>query len=132
MAKLKEIVEGWVDIGTVMEVYTPPRLINSLTMVVENRGENVKYRPILDHSRCFNKIVKLDDLSFSEKWLKPNDFQTSMDLSNMFHHVKLHPSMYEFFGFKLEYNGKNRYFVFKILMYGTSSAVFLSLNYSKA
>ena len=129
MTKLKEIVGEWIDLGTVMEVFSPPRLINPLTMVVETRGDNVKYRPILDHSRCFNKIVdlpkvKLDDLNFSEKWLKPNDFQTSMDLSNMFHHVQLHPSMYEFFGFKLEYNGKVRYFVFKILMYGTSYAVF--------
>ena len=49
----------------------------------------------------------------------------SLDLDNMYFHIRLHPSMYQFFGFKLLDEGKPRYFFSKVMFYGTRSAVYV-------
>ena len=64
-------------------------------------------RLVIDISRHSNKYMivphtKLQNLNTLELWVTQNIFQTSLDLTSIFHHVKLHESMYEFFGFEYE------------------------------
>ena len=65
-----------------------------------------KLRPCLDASPHLNKFlvyppVKLTDLRVSEKMLEPGDFQTSLDLENMYFHVYIHPDHQKFLGFQI-------------------------------
>ena len=87
----------------------------------------IKFRPVIDMSRHVNRYMvvphtRLQDLSFSEVCVTPNIFQTALDLQQMFHHVKLHESMYEYFGFELQFDGKPQYYVFTILQFGNAYA----------
>ena len=131
MDKLKQIIGEWELEGKCVQVKDKPRCVNPLTMVIQSnpvRGE-IKYRPVIDMSRHFNKYMivphtKLQDLNTSELWVTQNIFQTSLDLTSMFHHVKLHESMYEFFGFELPFEGETRFYVFTILQFGNAYAVY--------
>ena len=82
-------------------------------------------RLVIDISRHSNKYMivphtKLQNLNTLEHWVTQNIFQTSLDLTSIFHHVKLHESMYEFFGF----DGETRFYVFTILQFGNAYAMY--------
>ena len=131
MDKLKQIIREWELEGKCVQVKDKPKCVNPLTMVIQSNpvtGE-VKYRPVIDMSRNVNKYMivphtKLQDLNTSELWVIQNIFQTSLDLTSMFHHVKLHESMYAFFGFELPFEGGTRFYVFTILQFGNAYAVY--------
>jgi len=79
--------------------------------------QEIKYRPVIDMSRHENKYMivpscKLQDLNISEPWLEQDMFQTSIDLTSMFHHVKLNSAMFTYFGFALENEGNLQYYQF--------------------
>ena len=42
----------------------------------------------------------------------------------MFHHVKLHECMYDYFGFALDFEGETRFYVFTVLQFGNAYAVY--------
>ena len=101
-------------------------------MVVQTNPvtQEIKYRPVIDMSRHVNKymIVKSCNLqleTISEPWLEPDMFQTSIDLTSMFHPVKLNSSMFTYFSFALENEeGNLQYYQFKILQFGNVYAVY--------
>ena len=101
-------------------------------MVVQTNPvtQEIKYRPVIDMSRHVNKYMivpscKLQDLTISEPWLEPDMFQTSIDLTSMFHPVKLNSSMFTYFSFALENEeGNLQYYQFKILQFGNAYAVY--------
>ena len=82
-------------------------------------------------SRFINpRIVKhhshLDNLDYCEPLIEPNQFMTSFDLADMYHHVKLAPEQFKYFGFKLpKEDGTFQCFVFTVLMFGFSDAVYI-------
>ena len=131
MDKLKSIIGEWELDGKCLKVSVKPRCVNPLTMVLQSNpvtGE-VKYRPVIDMSRHVNNYMivphtTLQDLKTSEPWVTRGIFQTSLDLTSMFHHVRLHESMYEYFGFALDFNGVTQYYVFTILQFGNAYAVY--------
>ena len=58
--------------------------------------------------------------------LEVNDYMCSFDLRNQFFHVQLHPDMYRFFRFAItDCAGQERYYFFKVLIYGVKPAVYL-------
>ena len=74
---------------------------------------------------------KLQDLNISKPWLEPDVFQTSIDLTSMFHHMKLNSSMFTYFGFVLENKeGNLQYYQFKILQFGNAYAVYCLTIYN--
>ena len=131
MDKLKVIISEWEREEKCKKVCEKPRCVNPLTVVVQSNpvtGE-IKFRPVIDMSRHVNRYMvvphtRLQDLGFSEVWVTPNIFQTALDLQQMFHHVKLHESMYEYFGFELQFDGKPQYYVFTILQFGNTYTVY--------
>ena len=62
----------------------------------------------------------MDDLKTALDTTKPDDFQVVADLSEAYHHVRLHPSQYNYFGFKAKVDGVLRYFVYVVLPFGLS------------
>ena len=50
-----------------------------------------------EHEYMIVPSCKLQDLNISKPWLEPDVFQTSIDLTPMFHHVKLNSSMFTYF-----------------------------------
>ena len=129
--KLKSFIGEWELDVKCLKVSVKPRCVNPLTMVIQSNpvtGE-VKYRPVIDMSRHINNYMivphtKLKDLNTSEPWVTRGIFQTSLDLTSMFHRVRLHESMYEFFGFALDFDGVTQYYGFTILQFGNAYAVY--------
>ena len=132
MSVVRDIVFDWEKVGIVERLNYVPTCVNPLTLVSKTDVETglVKNRLVIDQSRYVNKLIdakhtKLNDLRHSEPWLRVDMYQTSFDLKDMFHHVKLHPSMTEFFGFEIVMeDGSTCCFKFKFLQYGNSFAVF--------
>ena len=95
MRKFKSVISEWESKDICEKVYFKPKCVNPLTMVVQTNPvtQEIKYRPVIDMSRPVNKYMivpscKLQDLNISEPWLEQDMFQTSLDLTSMFHHVK--------------------------------------------
>ena len=63
-------------------------------------------------------------MNTSELWVSERIFQTSLDLTSMFHHVKLHGCIYNYFRFALDFEGKTRFYVFSVLQFGNANAVY--------
>ena len=124
---------AWQELGTVKEVFHPPLVINPLSVVekYDPATDTIKLRPVIDMSRYINPLlqdfhVKLDDLTFSEPFLELNMWMCSFDITSMFHHLKLSEDETEYFGFCLtDRDGRRRYFVFNVLMFGVKVAVYI-------
>lgn len=132
---LEKTLNNWVAQGYIVETDKKPLYVNPLSVVTQHRliQGDIKLRPVLDQSRNFNRKckvekVKLDHLKTVEYLLSKDDYMMSLDLSNCYFHVKLHPSMYPYFGFKMEKGGKNFYYYSTVMFYGTSSAVNVVTN----
>ena len=130
---LWETVVAWQELGTVKEVFHPPLVIYPLSVVekYDSATDTIKLRPVIDMSRYINPLlqdfhVKLDDLTFSEPFLELNMWMCSFDITSMFHHLKLSEDETEYFGFCLtDRDGRRRYFVFNVLMFGVKVAVYI-------
>ena len=106
MVELRKIIKDWELQDICQKVSFQPKCVNPLTMVVQTNQvtQEKKYRSVIDMSRHLNNFMivphtKLQDLNVSEPWLERDMYQTSLDLKSMFHHVKLNPCMYTYFGF---------------------------------
>jgi hypothetical protein len=54
---------------------------------------------------------------------RKGDFQMLFDLKSAFHHIRLHPSMYELMGFKVtNQNGVVTYYCYVVLVFGFKDA----------
>ena len=130
---LKEKIKEWEKLGRVKRVSSAPLIVNPLSVAEKLNKETreIKLRPVLDMSRFINpRIVEhhshLDNLDYCEPLIEPNQFMASFDLADMYHHVKLAPDQYKYFGFKLlEDDGTFQYYVFTVLMFGFSDAVYI-------
>ena len=131
MSILREQIFNWENVGSVQRVDVKPLCINPMSVVTQVKDDKIKYRPVIDLSRYLNDLISpqtcsLDDLSYSESWIDRNDWMCALDLSCMYHHVKLHPSMWQYFGFQIvDENGEEIYFVFTVLMFGVKTAVYI-------
>ena len=119
MDKLKSIIREWELAGKCLKVPVKPRCVNLLTMLIQSNpvtGEvmswHVNIYMIVPHT-------KLQDLHTLEPCYT-DIFQTSLDLTSMFPHVLLHESMYNFFGFALDFDGVIQNYVFMILQFGNA------------
>ena len=118
-----ETMRLWEE-GMVVETIKPPTFINPLTVVVRDDG---KKRLVLDLSRCVNKLVqktrfKMDDLKIALELTEPGDFQVIADMSSCYHHVRIKPSDYKYYGFCVPYLDKTRYYVYVVLHFGLGPA----------
>jgi hypothetical protein len=114
--------------GQIVEWFCPPRCTNPLTVAVKRKEDGtIKLRLVLDLSRCVNLAIADDKFRMASiqdalNGTRQGDFQLTFDLKSAFHHLALHPAYYELMGFKVKRDGKTRYFVFIVLVFGMKVA----------
>lgn len=130
MERLREKFLIYEKEGKVERLKEKPRICSPLSVVEKGYGENRKFRPVLDQSRCVNKFLskegtKLNDLAFFEPFFEENAYMCSYDLQSMYHQLRLNEKTKELFGCSiLDENGEEIFFRFCVLAFGNSRAVF--------
>ena len=131
MAQLRDKFETYEREGKVQRLDRKPAICNPLSMVVKKSGSEVKYRPVIDQSRCINdklpdRKVKLCDLSFFEPFFTKGCYLTSYDLKAMYHQLELHPDTTDLFGCKIKgKNNEDMFYKFLVLAFGNKMAVYV-------
>ena len=106
----------------VIEVFSRPYCCNPLSVVVGR-----KLRLGLDLSRSVNPFVKkfkfkYEGLPILAVMLRENFWFFTLDIESGYHHLDVSYKFWKFLGFSWSFNGVERYFVFKVLPFGLSSA----------
>ena len=123
---LRDKVNKWEEQGYVSRVQSKPHCVSPMSVAskVDLKTGEIKRRPCLDLSRHINDYlvhwpVKLADLDASADLLSPGDWQSVLDLENMYFHVSIHHSHRKYLGFKIQDgNGPIQYYVFNVMIYG--------------
>ena len=125
-----EFVQTAIDellvMGAIMEVDKPPYIVNPLTV----SNKNDKFRLVLD-LRHVNKFVhkqpcKIEGAETLQKFLPGADHLYGFDLKAGYHHIDIHPEQHQLLGFSYpDHWDKDRFFVFRVLPFGLSSAGFI-------
>ena len=68
--------------------------------------------------------VKYDDLKIIKQYLEPTSYMFSFDLKSGYHHVEICSPHCKYLGFSWQFSNSktSRYFVFKVLPFGLSTA----------
>ena len=109
-----------------MEVPKPPAVVNPLTVSMKHG----KQRLVLD-LRYINKYLnkqacKIEGAETLMRYLPGATHLYGFDLKAGYHHVDMHPSQHCLLGFAYpDHTGKHRFFTFKVLPFGLSSAGFI-------
>ena len=110
----------------VFETDVIPRNVNPLSVSIQSSG---KKRLILDlrliNKHLWKKSVKFEDLRVALNYLEKGHFMFSFDIRSGYHHVLIFPPHQSFLGFSWFYKGKTRYFCFRVLPFGLSSAPYI-------
>ena len=94
-AAMQDLIESMLEKAVIEEVQDNSPGFYSRFFIVPKRDSN-KWRAILDLS-TLNKFVskqkfKMDTAEFIREQLHQGDWATSLDLSDAYHHVLIHPS----------------------------------------
>ena len=112
--------------GAIEERATAPKVVNPLT--VAQKG--IKSRLVLD-LWYINKYVhkqrcKIEGSETLAKYLPSSTHLFGFDLKAGYHHVQVNPIQWELLGFSYsDHKGVRRYFVFKVLPFGLTSAGYI-------
>jgi len=114
--------------GVLRKVDFKPHCVNPLGLVTKTVNNVVKHRLIFDGSRLINEhvnppTVKLAHLQKALLKLQKHQLLGVFDLKSCYFHVRLDPSLTEYFGVKLAIGGVDTYMVYDYLPFGLSSAV---------
>jgi len=128
---VREKVQQWEQEGYVTQLERPSLCVNPLSVVtkVDPESGKTKKRVCLDCSRYVNKLLvrqttNLEDIYSVSGMEVKEGFSCVFDLENQYFHVQLAPEAKKYFGFSLPgQDGKDRYYVFNIMIYGISTAV---------
>lgn len=69
--------------------------------------------------------MKFEDANAALDYVKLNAYMFDFDMKSGYHHISIVEFQQTFLGFAWPYNGKQRYFVFKVLPFGLSSAGYI-------
>lgn len=109
----------------ILEVTAPSYCCNPLS-VVSGR----KLRLVLDLSRSVNPFIqrfkfKYEGLPTLSVMFRENFWFFTFDLESGYHHLDINEKFWEYLGFSWSFEGVPRYFVFRVLPFGLSSACYL-------
>ncbi len=109
--------------GKIEERTDIPFCVNPQTV-----AEGKKKRLVLD-LRHVNKFLyqpkfRYEDLNSLAHVFEQDYWFFNWDLKSRYHHVNIYKLFHNFFGFSWAINGRPRYFVFRVLPFGLSSACF--------
>jgi hypothetical protein len=103
--------------------------VNPLTVAIRTNADGgMKRRLVLDLSRAVNLALEDDDyrmttLQDAISNTVKGDYQVVFDLKSAFHHIRLHPSVYELMGLKVKQpDGSVKYYCFVVLVFGLKVA----------
>ena len=103
-----------------------PHNVNPLSVSVQSSG---KKRLILDlriiNKHVWKQTVKFEDLKVALNFLDAGHFMFSFDIKSGYHHVDIFLPHQSFLGFSWFYKGKVKYFCFRVLPFGLSSAPYI-------
>ena len=110
----------------VFETDVIPRNVNPLSVSIQSSG---KMRLILDlrfiNKHLWKTSVKFEDLRVAINYLEKGHFMFSFDIRSGYYHVLIFPPHQSFLGFSCFYKSKTRYFCFRVLPFGLSSAPYI-------
>lgn len=69
--------------------------------------------------------VKYEDLRIAKEFFAIGGYLGKFDLRSGYHHLSIQETDRQYLGFAWEFNGKIRYFVFNVLVFGLSTAPFI-------
>lgn len=122
---VEESINELVHSERVLEVHSPPFVVNPLSVAVQSSG---KKRLILDLRRVNQFLkkqkVKYEDWKVALSFFHKGAYMLSFDLKSGYHHIEIHPDYQRFLGFAWKFEGDRsfRYFVFTVLPFGLSTA----------
>ena len=134
---LRNHVASLVSDTTVDEVPYKPFCCSPLTVASRYVDGLLRLRMCIDLSRYINLLLKkeavfLPGLEKALKLLLPGDYQATFDLKCAFHHVLIHPDFRKYLGFCIpDEDGTDRFYVFRVLPFGLSTAVQLLARMTK-
>ena len=76
------------------------------------------------NSFLWKQKFKYEDLRTALLLFEKGDMAFTFDLKSGYHHVDIHQSCWKYLGFRWDINGKETYYVFKVLPFGLSSACY--------
>ena len=123
---VRETIDELLAKGAITELATPPRVVNPLTVVVKDG----KKRMVLD-CRYINKFVhkqktKIEGAETLKKFLPRATHLFNFNLKAGYHHIEMNPAQTCLLGFSYtDHEEKDRYFCFKVLPFGLTSAGFI-------
>ena len=119
--------------GRVMELNRPPDVVNPLRVSIQPNG---KKRLILDlryiNSFLIKHRVKYEDWKIALSYFQKSSFMITFDLKSGYHHIEIHSDHPRFLGIAWKFPGEAsiRYFVFTVLPFGLSSALYIFFKMS--
>ena len=122
---VEEAIKELLKAGAIMEVFDAPDVVNPLSVAQNSK----KKRLVLD-LRHVNPYVwkqkhKFEDLRCAIEFAKKNGFMITFDLKSGYHHIEINQNCWKYLGFSWTFGGKRKFFVFKVLPFGLSSAGFV-------
>ena len=114
-------IKDLLETKVVMEVKETPKIISPLS-VAENSS---KLRLILDLS-ILNNFVKTEKFTLEDsvtffEFAKTGNYAIAFDIKSAYHQIPLHEDHYTYTGFSWLIDGKEKYFVFKVLPFGITT-----------
>ena len=123
---VRKAIDDLLHKGAIEERVEAPKVVNPLTVATKG----AKARLVLD-LRYINKYVhkqrcKIEGSETLAKFLPVSTHLFGFDLKAGYHHIQVNPLQWELLGFSYsDYRDNTRYFVFKVLPFGLTSAGFI-------
>ena len=110
----------------VSELLSVPEYINPLSVSVQSSG---KKRLILDlryiNEYVWKQKVRFEDWEVALEYFQQGDYMFSFDLKSGYHHIDIFEEHCKYLCFSWELDGKVRYFSFRVLPFGLSTAPYI-------
>ncbi len=116
-----EAINKLLDVGSIKEHFTPPYVVNPLTV-----AEGKKLRLVLDlrHVNQFTFLTKFkyEGLNTLADMFDSGFFFFTFDLESGYHHIDIFEPHQKFLGFSWKFGDRVRYFTFSVLPFGLNTA----------
>ena len=117
-------IEDLLKNNCIKELDYAPHCVNPLTV-----ADKSKLRLVIDLRHVNNyevkKKFKYENLKTVSELFEQDDHFVTFDLKSGYHHIPIHESHQKYLGFSWVFNGRRRFFQFKVLPFGLSSACFV-------
>jgi hypothetical protein len=120
-------IKDLLDRGLIKRCSHLPRVVNPLTVSVQNTG---KKRLILDlrnvNKHLWKQSVKFEDLRIALSYLQKGYFMIKFDITSAYHFIEIFEPHTDFLGFSwVADDGQILYYKFLVLPFGLSSACYI-------